>query len=381
MKKIGHEALFIHTSENNPRNGESTLLRLPDGRIMMAYTEYYSTCGEDHGIAHICACTSDDEGETWSAPRLLIEKDAEAQNIMAPALIHVPDGTVGIFYLRKQMMPDNGLVCMPCFRKSADNGKSWGEECRCAIPDGYYCGINDGAIVTRAGRILYPMSLHGARYDVYRKCTLKFKPVNEIVVMYSDDNGKTWDLLPGVVRSPFASTGGGFAEPGLYEHEDGTLWMWIRTALGHQYDTLSTDGGKTWLSPEPNLRFTSPDSPMLVKRLGDYAAAIFNPVPFHVLNEGTEVWRSPKRTPLVCAISRDDANSLDRRGVSFVNGGLRKFCTDVYLLEDDPANSYCYPALTATKDGFLAAYYHSDGTPYCLRSTRMLKIYREEIEG
>ena len=72
MKKIGHKVLFIDTAENNPRNGESTFVRLPDGRIMFAYTEYYSSCGDDHGIAHICACFSGDEGETWSESRVII---------------------------------------------------------------------------------------------------------------------------------------------------------------------------------------------------------------------------------------------------------------------------------------------------------------------
>ena len=380
MKTIGHEVLFLKTSENNPRNGESTFLRLADGKILFAYTEYYSDCGEDHGVARLCACTSTDEGETWSAPRIIIEKDDEAQNIMSPALIAVPNGNIGIFYLRKQFMPDHGLTCMPCFRQSADNAETWGEECRCSIPDGYYCGINDGALLTQAGRMLWPLSYHGERYDVDGSCTLKFHPTNEIHVLYSDDCGATWGILPGKVRSPFASTTGTLAEPGVYEHEDGTLWMWMRTGLGHQYDTLSQDGGDTWLSPEPNLRFTSPDSPMRVKKFGDYAVAIFNPVPFSCVGTGMEAWSSPKRTPIVAAISRDDARSFDKRGVSFVNGGMREFSGNVYLLETDTSNSYCYPSLLETKDGFLVSYYHSDNTPYCLKASRIVKILREEIE-
>ncbi len=380
MKKIGHEVLFLKTSENNPRNGESTMIRLPDARIMFAYTEYYSSCGEDHGMARICACTSDDEGETWSAPRIIIEKDEAAQNIMSPSLTAMPGGNVGIFYLRKQFMPDGGLTCMPCFRKSSDSGETWSGECRCAIPDGYYCGINDGALLTKSGRLLMPLSCHGERYDVNGKCTLKITPMSEIHVLYSDDCGATWGILPGKVKSPFASTNGNFAEPGVYEHEDGTLWMWMRTGLGHQYDTLSADGGATWLSPEPNLRFTSPDCPMRVKRFGDIAAAVFNPIPFCCLSTNTEAWSSPKRTPIVFAVSRDDARSFDRRGVSFVNGGMREFMKNVYLLEDDYSNSYCYPSLLETKDGYLVSYYHSENTPYCLKASKIVKIYREEIE-
>ena len=72
MKKIGKEVLFIRTKEGNPRNGESTFLRLKDGRIMFAYTEYYGDSGDDDAIAHLCACYSSDEGETWTAPELII---------------------------------------------------------------------------------------------------------------------------------------------------------------------------------------------------------------------------------------------------------------------------------------------------------------------
>ena len=379
VKKIGHEVLFLGTSENNPRNGESTFVRLDDGRILFAYTEYYSTCGEDHGTARICACTSADEGETWSEPRIIIEKDDEAQNIMSPALLRVPDGTVGIFYLRKQFMPDGGLTCMPCFRKSADDAETWGEECRCTIPDGYYCGINDGALTTSGGRILWPVSYHGIRYDATGKCTLKIEPVSEIQVVYSDDSGATWGVLPGKIRSPFASTMGNLAEPGICEQDDGTLWLWMRTGLGHQYDTVSADGGNTWLSPEPNLRFTSPDCPMRVKRFRDASAAVFNPVPFHCLSTTVEAWNSPKRTPIVCAVTRGDTRPFSKRGVSFVNGGMQDFVKNVYLLEDDTSNSYCYPSLLETADGFLVSYYHSSGTPYCLKASKIVKVLWSEI--
>ena len=379
MKKIGREVLFLGTSENNPRNGESTFARLRDGRILYAFTQYYSTCGEDHGMARLCCCVSSDEGETWSAPRIMIKKDEEAQNIMAPALAEMKDGRLGIFYLRKEIMPDGGLTCMPCFRVSDDGGETWSEQCRCDIPDGYYCGINDGAVVTKSGRLLWPMSYHGERYDFNGKCTLKINYTNEMLVLYSDD-GVNWGLLPGRVKSPFASTAGNFAEPGVYEHEDGSLWMWMRTGMGHQYDTLSTDGGATWLSPEPNLRFPSPDSPMRVKRIGNLTAAVFNPVPYNPLREDTELWHSPKRTPIVCAISKDDGVSLNRRGVSFVNGGLREYQKNVYLLEDDIQESYCYPSMIGTKDGFLVSYYHSAGTAACLRASKIVKINREEID-
>jgi len=119
---------------------------------------------------------------------------------------------------------------------------------------------------------------------------------------------------------------------------------------------------------------------MRVERIGDLTAAVFNPVPFNPLREDTELWQSPKRTPIACAISKDDGLSLNRRGISFVNGGLREYRKQVYLLEDDTSESYCYPALIETRDGFLAAYYHSAGTRSCLSATRIVKIRREELD-
>ena len=74
MRKIGHETLFLPTSAHNPRNGESTFARLNDGRIMMAYTEYYGTDWADHATARISAVYSSDEGETWTKPEILFRK-------------------------------------------------------------------------------------------------------------------------------------------------------------------------------------------------------------------------------------------------------------------------------------------------------------------
>ena len=54
MRHIGRSVLFLAAKPGNPRNGESTCIRLRDGRIMFAYTEYYGDSWEDHAIAHLC---------------------------------------------------------------------------------------------------------------------------------------------------------------------------------------------------------------------------------------------------------------------------------------------------------------------------------------
>ena len=89
MKKIGKEALYISTTKENPRNGESTFVRLLDGGIMHAFTEYYSGSWVDHATARISAVVSYDEGESWSKRFILLEKDESDQNKMSPSLFRM----------------------------------------------------------------------------------------------------------------------------------------------------------------------------------------------------------------------------------------------------------------------------------------------------
>ena len=101
---------------------------------------------------------------------------------------------------------------------------------------------------------------------------------------------------------------------------------------------------------------------MLVRDCGKYTVAVFNPDPEHLLRDESEPWG---RTPYVIAVSTD-------RG--------KTFCKEnVFYLEDDRRNGYCYPAITETPDGFLVAYYHSNGTDVCLNSTKIVKVEYSEI--
>lgn len=380
MKKIGKEVLFLATGEGNPRNGEGTFARLRDGRIIYAYTEYYGDGWADHAIARISACYSSDEGESWTAPSVLIEKDERAQNIMSPTLLRLANGDLGMVYLRKEVMPDTGVTCMPVFVSSADGGKTWSERVDCGVSEGYYCVINDGVVVLRNGRILIPASYYGIRYDAFHTCTLDLGPRKGgvVYVAYSDDNGKTWDVLSKPIRSPYEDRVG-LAEPGIYEYENGELWLYCRTAYGHQYQSFSKDNGVNWSIPAPNFCFTSPDSPMRVKKADKYTVSVFNPFGYNCINTNSEAWGSPKRTPLLLAVSEDDGRSFDTTGKTPANGVMKGFMEKLYYIEDSFDDSYCYPAIIGVDGGFLVAYYHSNGTSVCLNSAKIVKVLYEEF--
>ena len=302
MKQIGREVCFLKTGEGNPRNGESSFLRLRDGRIMCSYTKYYGDDWTDHAVARIEAIYSSDEGESWSESTILLEKDADALNFMSPSLIRLTNGDLGLLYLRKSMHGEN-LLCMPCFVRSSDEGKTFSAPISCMEKEGYYVVNNDRMIRLGNGRIMFAAAYHGE--------SGKRSKAGMLTVVYSDDDGRSFQQMEGFVRSPYDDDTQ-LQEPGLYELPDGRIWMFCRTAYGFQYQCFSEDGGMSFGPVMPAFRFTSPDSSMQVRSVHGKTVAIFNPLGYHCLREDTESWKSPKRTPFVAAVSDDG-------GLSFVD--------------------------------------------------------------
>ncbi|MBQ3129232.1 MAG: exo-alpha-sialidase [Clostridia bacterium] len=355
MKKIGREVLFLATNDNIPRNGEGSFIRLNDGRIMFGYTEFYGNDWEDDATANICAVYSSDEGETWTKPEILFKKPEDAWNIMSFSFLRMGNGDIGAFYIVKNADRTDKIV----LTRSSDEGKNWTEPINCldCLEEAdYYVINNDRVYRLKNGRII----LATARHTVIN-APRDFMP-GVICFFISDDDGFTWKKTETQLQCPFPSNPDGYEEPGLYELPDGRLWCYIRTSLGFQFECFSEDKGITWTTPEPNLFFSSACSPMHVRDCGDLTAAIFNPVPEHLLRDDSEPWG---RTPFVMAFSTD-------RGASFKK-------ENVFYIEDDLTNGYCYPAIIECADGFLVAYYHSNGTDVCLNSTRITKVTYDEI--
>lgn len=374
MKKIGKEVDFIDINEHCPRIGEGSFIRLKNGELLYILTEYIGSERDDHCEAQLSASISSDRGESWSTPVPILKKDEDAANIMSTSLIRLSNGGLGMVYLQKNVK-DDGFICMPYFIFSDDEGKSWSRPIICSHTEGYYCVINDGVIVLKSGRILVPMAycgdthIPGKGFSPYRAASVRFA--------YSDDCGASWHDHPTEILSPYDDSNG-FAEPGVYEYENGELWMWCRTLYGFQYQSFSSDGGLSWTPPTPNFFFSSPDAPMRVKRVGDYTVAVFNPIPRNSsLNMKGTWWRSP----LICAVSRDDGRSfIPNHPSRSVSRSLREMEGMLYFLEDDLSESYCYPAIADTGDGFVIGYYHSGGKKHCLTCNKITKVYYSELE-
>ncbi len=365
MRKIGKEVFFYAADKTYSRTGEGGFIRLKDESILYVFTAYVTEEWLDHGEAVLVPLLSRDEGESWEMGEPIVRRDEGKANVMSVSLLRMQNGDIGLFYLQK--LEIDGVVCDEyLLRRSSDEGKTWGEPtvCIAAKPGTYYVVNNDRVIRLSTGRILIPTCSASAR----PKEDMTPGNISKVTAFYSDDDGATWVQSDVLLETPFDNDKEGLQEPGALELPDGRVWLWTRTDLGFQYEAFSSDGGLTFSGLRPNKFFTSPLSPMQVRRVGDkYTVSIFNPVPKSCqllkAQEGT-YWRTWwGRTPYLCSVSEDGGLSFPRS----------------YYLEDDPKNDYCYAAILEGDDYFLAAYYHSNNTPICLNSLKIVKVKYDEI--
>ena len=371
MKKVGRIVKTVETSQDNPRNGEGSFIRLNDGGVMLAYSRFGGE-GGDHDHSRIVGITSYDEGETWSGERELFNDDYECRNNMACAFVRMPNGEIGACYLRKNNEPDGTISCMPVFRYSSDEGKSWSKLVFCTDEIGYYCGTNAASVVTSAGRIITPVSFAGNavhRYDLEAGIVRFF---------CSDDCGRSWHEDMSSIKAPYGDRAG-LQEPGVLELPDETLWCHMRTVYGFQYQSFSKDGGKTWTVPEPALLFPSPDSPMRVNKLGAKVIAVFNPVGHSPYAAHNTPWGAPQRTPIMLAVSGDGGLSFAKPAKEFSWNLFNAHRQHCFLMEGDPADSYCYPAMIRVNGGYLVTYYCDAGSHRVLNCSHVVKITDEEL--
>jgi hypothetical protein len=127
---------------------------------------------------------------------------------------------------------------------------------------------------------------------------------------------------------------------------------------------FSHDGGETWSLPAPSA-FTSPDSPLSMKRIPQTGQllAVWNPIPNYqtrVLVKGMV-----GRTPLVGAISQDEGKTWG----------------NYFALETDESSGYCYTAIHFMEHSVLLAYCAGGVEDVsCLSRLRMRKIMLTELQ-
>ena len=366
---FGRHILDLAPTPENRRNSEGCFLTLKDGRILFVYTRYGAEGYHDGCNADLYGIISEDNGETFGEPFLFYGRDRiGADNVMSVTLRRMDNGDMGLFFLRKIA----GGQCNGMFTRSADEGTTWSDAIFFTDPKGYICVNPDRVIRLENGRWLTVGAIHSATEyretpDGKRQIVEGLTP-GRLQVFVSDDDGASWQtivkehILP--VDGRFHTTGA--QEPGGVQLADGRVWCFIRTNYGRQYETFSSDNGATWTPIEPYW-FTSPDSPLSMKRLSDGRLfAVWNPIP----RGNVRPWRidgamTGSRTPLVCAVSRDEGATWET----------------ITTIENDDRRGCCYVSIHELNDGSILLGYCA-GSPEdkcCLSRLRIRKLTREDM--
>ena len=87
---IGKHILDLAPTPENKRNSEGAFIALKNGDILFAYSRYADEGADDGAAADIYAMISQDGGESFSEPYLLIARDRlDAQNIMSVSFLFI----------------------------------------------------------------------------------------------------------------------------------------------------------------------------------------------------------------------------------------------------------------------------------------------------
>lgn len=357
----GKPVFHLISDKQFTRHSEGAFLRLHDGRIMYAYSRFANGC-QDDSPSHIAACYSSDEGQTWTTPQKILDpSDFGTHNIMSVSLLRMQNQDLGLFLGARRSPQDNATY----LARSRDEGKTFYQIVSCTPEDrpGYYVLNNDRVIRLKNGRLIMPAAYHRGGYDTAHPGTVYFEWRSYLTFRISDDDGNTWRESADVIFPPFSRTRSGLQEPGIIELQSGVLYGYARTDKMYQYEFYSFDGGEHWTQAEPSP-FTSPNSPLQMKRSpdGQSILAVWNPIPNY---NGRKIYPGfDGRTPLACAISRDDGASW----------------SSPMVIEGEEDCGYCYPAIFFTDDSHVLISYCSgiQASGNCLADST---IYRMKYTG
>jgi sialidase-1 len=178
---------------------------------------------------------SSDGGKTWSKSKVIVdfpENDAGADPSM---VVDKQTGTIWLVYDYAIPDPqgDNGRILRIHLIKSDDDGNTWSAPVDLSYltkGKNFWLQNGPGVGLYSDGVIIFPM---------YAVVSGK-KPAENTVLVYSKDNGQTWQLSNGV---------GEFnPEPQIVNLTEGKIMVNMRRPYGYGYRqiAITSDLGKTW---------------------------------------------------------------------------------------------------------------------------------------
>lgn len=218
--------------------------RTPKGRLWAAWV-----AGGDSDKGFFVAASSDDDGNTWSPTRLVINPTDASTGLPRRALVGNfwtdPTGKLWLFYDQSMGYYDGraGAWAITCENPDAAN-PTW------SAPRRIWHGATlNKPIILKNGEWLMPISLWGRNKIGPASLKNEFKELDEFRmanVFVSTDKGTTWTRRGGV-SVPQSD----FDEHMFVELKDGRLWLLARTTYGIA-ESYSSDQGRTWSEAQPS---------------------------------------------------------------------------------------------------------------------------------
>lgn len=283
--------------------------RTPKGRLWACWV-----AGGDSPKAFFVLATSDDDGETWSKPRLVV--DAHSPNLPMDRSILVgnlwtdPLGRLWLFFDQSMDMFDGraGVWAAVCENPDAEQ-PLWSTPLRI-----WHGVMLNKPTVLATGEWLLPLSLDQRDgFGPFKGLFRELDPLRGANVFASTDKGATWRRR-GAVKFPNPD----WHEHMIVERKDGTLWMLARTTAGIMQST-SADGGRTWAEPTEPVGIRQPNARFHVRRLASGSLLL--------VKHGDAVDTHTGRVKLSAWLSPDDGKTWkggllldERKGVSYPDG-------------------------------------------------------------
>lgn len=288
--------------------------RTPKGRIWVCWTG-----GGDSPDAFFVLASSDDNGESWSKPKVVIDPHdinlGEPRRCSVGNLWSDPLGRLWLFFDQSMSSFDGRAGTWYTICENPDSDQPvWSRPER--IWHG--CALNK-PIVLKDGTWVLPVSLwqrwaitlHPRAGTRYKESYHELDSLRMANVFTSSDKGKSWSRAGGILF-PKAS----FDEHIIVEKNDGSLWMTARTNNGI-WESSSINKGKTWSVPQKFMECIG--SRHFIRRLSSGRLLL-------VKNGGTNE-QTKTRSKLMAFLSDDDGKTWrgglmldERRGVSYPDG-------------------------------------------------------------
>ncbi len=308
----------VHRTTTRILETRATITPGGDYLLMFPEGDHYAK-SKGQKMNTMIAYRSSDKGRTWQGPTVAFDIPY-SQHGFIPL---IPRGGKRIYAFGTQPIPgkwtwENGQQenAPIGYRWSDDDGQTWSEVALIEpVNDPEFRGMSVMRMTeTDAGTWLL-----GAHLADWSSKPIKTRQY----LLRSEDQGKTWTVLPGARPNGWFATGFDRMDEGRpLNLGDGRVLFMSRTPAGHLFTAWSQDDGRSWTPPAPSP-LVHPDAPPMLFPLSDGKTLVafhHNRVPPtnpRDLNDKAETMKV--RSEIWVATSTDEGRTWSEPRFAFAN--------------------------------------------------------------